>query len=179
MSSCKVEGTLNVCAPREKKQGSPAKAPGVDGGVGGLLQSSDAMTEAMSSTGLWRGGGVGGKKRMWLPAVRAGGSFRCYGLPEPKIPCSAVECSGGLVRPMDALEARSRCWLSNCGLPKFLACLRRARNVGAKVQIFLRLACCNTLASCRVGQKLTSAAYISAFELYASQECFDTPRSLS
>jgi len=36
------------------------------------LQSSDAMTEAMSSTGLWRGGGVGGKKRMWLPADRAG-----------------------------------------------------------------------------------------------------------
>ena len=32
------------------------------------------MTEAMSSTGLWRGGGVGGKKRMWLPACRAGGS---------------------------------------------------------------------------------------------------------
>ena len=64
-----------MCAPLEKKQGSPAKAPGVDGVNGGVLQSSDAMTEAMSSTGLWRGGGVGGKKRMWLPAVRAGGFF--------------------------------------------------------------------------------------------------------
>ena len=40
--------------------------------LSGVLQSSDAMTEAMSSTGLWRGGGVGGRKRMWLPAVRAG-----------------------------------------------------------------------------------------------------------
>ena len=75
LSSCRVEGTRNVCAPREKKQGSPAKAPGVDGELrllSGVLQSSDAMTEAMSSTGLWRGGGVGGKKRMWLPACRTG-----------------------------------------------------------------------------------------------------------
>ena len=72
LSSCKVEGTLNVCAPREKKHGSPAKAPGVDGDSFWLLQSKDAMTEAMSGRGLWRGGGVGGKKRMWLPADRAG-----------------------------------------------------------------------------------------------------------
>ena len=73
LSSCNVEGTRNVCAPREKKQGSPAKAPGVDGVNGGVLQSNDAMTEAMSSIGWWRGGGVGGRKRMWLPACRAGG----------------------------------------------------------------------------------------------------------
>ena len=64
LSSWRFAGTRNVCAPREKKQGSPAKAPGVDGVNGGVLQSSDAMTEAMSSTGLWRGGGVGGRKRM-------------------------------------------------------------------------------------------------------------------
>ena len=62
LSSWSVEGTLKVCAPREKKQGSPAKAPGVDGVNGGVLQSSDAMTEAMSSIGLWRG--VGGRKRI-------------------------------------------------------------------------------------------------------------------
>ena len=80
-----------MCAPREKKQGSPAKAPGVDGGVGGLLQSSDAMTEAMSSTGLWRGGGVGGKKRMWLPAFAPAVPMR---LPEPNpSKCCVVLCS--------------------------------------------------------------------------------------
>ena len=110
LSSCNEEGTLKVWAPREKKQGSPAKAPGVDGGVGGLLQSKDAMTEAMSSTGLWRGGGVGGKKRMWLPAVRAGGFFvrsAASGAKSLQVLCSAVQCSGGLARRMDAFEARS------------------------------------------------------------------------
>ena len=79
-----------MCAPREKKQGSPAKAPGVDGVNGGVLQSKDAMTEAMSSTGLWRGGGVGGKKRMWLPAGRAGGFFVRSASSGAKIPASAV-----------------------------------------------------------------------------------------
>ena len=80
LSSCNVEGTRNVCAPREKKQGSPAKAPGVDGVNGGVLQSSDAMTEAMSSIGWWRGGGVGGRKRIncgsalfWLQGLESAG----------------------------------------------------------------------------------------------------------
>ena len=90
LSSWRFAGTRNVCAPREKKQGSPAKAPGVDGVNGGVLQSSDAMTEAMSSTGLWRGGGVGGKKRMWLPAGRAGGFFVRSASSGAKIPASAV-----------------------------------------------------------------------------------------
>ena len=64
LSSWRFAGTLKVCAPREKKQGSPAKAPGVDGVNGGVLQSSDAMTEAMSSTGLWRAAASGGRKRI-------------------------------------------------------------------------------------------------------------------
>ena len=80
-----------MCAPREKKQGSPAKAPGVDGVNGGVLQSSDAMTEAMSSTGLWRGGGVGGRKR-----INCG---------------SALSWAAGLGRPRGALvAARVRFW---------------------------------------------------------------------
>ena len=51
------------------------------------------MAEAMSSTGLWRGGGVGGKKRMWLPACRAGGFFVRSAPPGAKsqqVLCSAV-----------------------------------------------------------------------------------------
>ena len=119
LSSWRFAGTRNVCAPREKKQGSPAKAPGVDGVNGGVLQSSDAMTEAMSSTGLWRGGGVGGKKRMWLPAVRAGGFFvrsAASGAKSLQVLCSAVQCSGGLARRMDAFEARSRGWVSDLWL---------------------------------------------------------------
>ena len=131
-----------MCAPREKKQGSPAKAPGVDGVVrlpSGVLQSRDAMTEAMSSTGLWRGGGVGGKKRMWLPAVRAGGFFvrsAASGAKSLQVLCSAVQCSGGLARRMDAFEARSRGWRSN-----FVACLSPKAYVlletsGSKLRFF-------------------------------------------
>ena len=90
LSSWRFAGTRNVCAPREKKQGSPAKAPGVDGVNGGVLQSSDAMTEAMSSTGLWRGGGVGGRKR-----INCGSAGRAVFGP-----------SGALVSPEFALGAR-------------------------------------------------------------------------
>ena len=119
LSSWRFAGTRNVCAPREKKQGSPAKAPGVDGVNGGVLQSSDAMTEAIASTGLCFGGGVGGKKRMWLPAVRAGGFFvrsAASGAKSLQVLCSAVQCSGGLARRMDAFEARSRGWVSDLWL---------------------------------------------------------------
>ncbi len=76
--------------------------------------------------------------------MAAGGSRRRFlcapGAKSLQVLCSAVQCSGGLVRPMDAFEARSRGWLSN-----FVSCqgsmaVRRARNVNPKQPDFFRLA---------------------------------------
>ena len=76
---------------------------------------------------------------MWLPACRAGGFFvrsAASGAKSLQVLCSAVQCSGGLVRPMDAFEARSRGWLSN-----FVSCqgsmaVRRARTSIQKARSF-------------------------------------------
>ena len=88
--------------------------------LSGVLQSSDAMTEAMSSTGLWRGGGVGGKKRMWLPACRAGVRAVICGLPEPnKLQICPESCFG--------LQGLEECWE---------ALVSSSFALGAKFEIF-------------------------------------------
>ena len=102
--------------------------------------------------------------------MAAGGSrrrFLCVLEPESlQVLSSAVQCSGDLVRPLDAFEARSRGWRSN-----FVACLSPMAYVlletsGSNSDFFLQLAVSNTLGN---SPNSPIAAYNSCYAARAHQ----------